>query len=223
MIDKKTADEHGIDSLADLQDPDVAALFDKDGDGRADMAACPPSWYCSQIIEHQLEAYGLADRVHPSTATYPAAMADALGRYRSGEPVLFYTWTPSWVVGLLKPGEDAVWLEVPEPALPDEQQQFEDDTTVEGVEGCVADPCLMGWPANDIQPVANSEFLEANPAATKLLEVMRIPLADIAAQNAKMYEGEDSEENLARHAEAWIAENREQFDRWLEAARAAAS
>jgi glycine betaine/proline transport system substrate-binding protein len=29
MIDKKTADAHGIDSLADLEDPEVAALFDQ--------------------------------------------------------------------------------------------------------------------------------------------------------------------------------------------------
>ena len=221
MIDKRSADEHGITNLADLGDPDVAALFDSDGDGRADMAACPPGWYCSEIIEHQLDAYGLADRVHPSSATYAAAMADTLARWRNGDPVLFYTWTPSWVIGFLKPGEDAVWLEVPEPALPDEQQMFEDDTTVEGVEGCVADPCLMGWPANDIQPVANSAFLEANPAARKLFEVMRIPLEDIAAQNALMFEGEDSEEDLARHADGWIAENREQFEQWLEEARAA--
>ncbi len=223
MIDKRTAEEHGITNLGDLEDPEIAALFDADGDGDADMAACPPSWYCSQIIDHQLEAYGLADIVDRSTATYPAAMADALARFENGEPVLFYTWTPSWVIGTLEPGEDVVWIEVPHPSLPDEQAQYEDLTTVEGVEGCVNDPCAMGWPGNDIQPVANREFLEENPAVRKLFEVASIPLEDIAAQNARMFEGEDSEEELQRHAEEWIEANREQFDAWLEEARGAAS
>lgn len=223
MIDKKTADERGIDNLGDLQDPEVAAVFDGDGDGKADLYSCPPDWYCSEIIEHQLEAYDLESTVSPSSAAYNAAMADAMGRVRTGEPIVFYTWTPSWVVGLLKPGEDVVWIEVPFPALPDEQKQFEDATMVEGVTGCVNDPCEMGWPANDIRAVANTEFLEENPAARKLFEVMRIPLEDIAAQNAKMFEGEDSEEDLKRHAEEWIEANREQFDAWLEEARAAAS
>jgi glycine betaine/proline transport system substrate-binding protein len=126
-------------------------------------------------------------------------------------------------VALLKPGEDVVWIEVPFPALPPDQEQFADATVVEGVEGCVADSCEMGWPGNDIRPVANNEFLEENPAARKLLEVMEIPLDDIFAQNALMYQGEDSEEDIERHAEEWIAENREQVDQWLEEARAAAS
>ena len=144
-----------------------------------------------------------------------------MARYQQGDPILFYTWTPNWTVGMLKPGEDVVWIQVPFASLPESQAAFEDATVVEGVPGCVADPCEMGWPANDIRPVANSAFLEDNPAARKLLEVMEIPLDDIFAQNAKMFDGEDSDEDLARHADAWIESNREQFDGWLEEARGA--
>src|SRR5699024_5035672 len=91
------------------------------------------------------------------------------------------------------------------------------------VTGCVADPCNMGWPANDIRAVANSAFLDENPAVRALLEEAEIPIEDIFAQNALMNEGEDSEEDLQRHAEEWIGENQETFDAWLEAARAAAN
>ncbi|MGH6945008.1 MAG: glycine betaine ABC transporter substrate-binding protein, partial [Geminicoccaceae bacterium] len=168
-------------------------------------------------------AYDWGDDFNAIKAGYAASMADAVGRYRNGEPIFFYTWTPNWTVGILKPGEDVVWIEVPFPSLPEAQKQFEDETTVAGVKGCVADPCHMGWPANDIRPVVNTEFLEDNPAAKKLFEVMSIPLGDIFAQNAKMFEGEDSEEDLERQAEQWIADHREEFDGWLEAARKAAA
>ena len=223
LIDKATAEEHGIDNLEDLKDPDTAALFDADGDGKADLVACPPGWGCELVIEHQMDAYELRDHVSTIKASYSASMADAMARYQQGEPILFYTWTPNWTVGMLTPGEDVVWIEVPFASLPEEQKEFEDQTTVEGVTGCVDDPCDMGWPANDIRPVANSQFLEENPAVRKLLEVASIPLDDIFAQNARMFEGEDSEADLERHAEEWIANNRDQVDQWLEEARAAAS
>ena len=223
LIDKATAEEHDITNLEDLKDPEIAKLFDADGDGQADMVACPPGWGCELVIEHQMDAYELREQVETIKASYSASMADAMARYQQGEPILFYTWTPNWTVGMLKPGEDVVWIEVPFPSLPEAQAQFEDQTTVENVIGCVDDPCEMGWPANDIRPVANSAFLEENPAARRLFEVVAIPLEDIFAQNARMFEGEDSEEDLERHAEEWIAANRDQFDQWLEEARAAAS
>jgi glycine betaine/proline transport system substrate-binding protein len=140
-------------------------------------------------------------------------MADALGRYRQGDPILFYTWVPNWTVGILQPGEDVVWIEMPNAT---------EDTTVAGVEGCVNDPCALGWQANDIRPVANNDFLNENPAIRAVLEEARIPLDDIFAQNAKMNEGEDSPEDIQRHASEWIANNQDLVDGWLEAGRQAA-
>jgi glycine betaine/proline transport system substrate-binding protein len=222
LVDKESADEMGITNLEDFKKDDVKQAFDADGDGKADMVACPPGWGCELVIEHHMDAYGLRDHINTIKASYSASMADAMARYQQGEPILFYTWTPNWTVGMLAPGEDVVWIEVPEPNLPEAQKQFEDQTTVEGVTGCVEDPCEMGWPANDIRPVVNSAFLEENPAAGKLFEVVQIPLDAIFEQNAKMFEGDDSEEDLERHAEEWIEANRDQVDGWLEEARSAA-
>ena len=75
---------------------------------------------------------------------------------------------------------------------------------------------------NDIIVVKNVKFLEANPVAATLFELVEIPLDDIAAQNALMASGEDSEEDIRLHAEDWIETHRDQVDLWLDAARAAA-
>ena len=76
---------------------------------------------------------------------------------------------------------------------------------------------------NHIRAVANSNFLDRNPDIQALLEVVAIPLADIAAQNAKMAEaGEYSEADVEADAQAWIAANRAQVDDWLATARRAA-
>jgi glycine betaine/proline transport system substrate-binding protein len=150
-------------------------------------------------------------------------MADAIGRYQNGQPIFFYTWTPNWTVGTLKPGEDVVWLQLRETMLPEDQRDLADETTVDDLAGCRGpQPCNLGWPVNDIRPVANSDFLGDNPAVAALLRNVRIPIEDIFVQNAKMNAGEDSPEDLQRQAAAWIDAHRGQVDRWLKTAREAA-
>lgn len=221
LVDRATAERLEITNLEDFKREEVKQAFDTDGDGKAEMVACPPGWGCEEVISHHLDVYDLRDHVDPIKAEYSASMADAIARFESGEPVFFYTWTPNWTVGTLTPGEDVVWIEVPFPSLPAGQEQYEDSTTVEGVAGCVNDPCAMGWPANDIRAVVNNEFLENNPAAKRLFEIVEIPLGDIFAQNARMHAGEDSEADIRRHAAEWIEENRDLFDGWVQEARAA--
>jgi glycine betaine/proline transport system substrate-binding protein len=80
----------------------------------------------------------------------------------------------------------------------------------------------MGFPGNDIDVVANIEFLDNNPAAAKLFEVMSIPLADIFAQNARMNNGEDSQPDIDRHAQEWADDHQDLWDSWLDQARQAA-
>ena len=73
---------------------------------------------------------------------------------------------------------------------------------------------------NDIRAVANTEFLEENPAVERLLESVEIPLQDIADQNARMArESEYSEAMVRADAADWIATNRALVDGWLETAR----
>ena len=222
LVDKKTADKYDITSLEDFKKESIRKLFDTDGNGKADLVACPPGWGCEKVIAHQLDAYNLRNDIDPIKAGYAASMADALARYKNGNPIFFYTWTPNWTVGVLKPGKDVVWIEVDHPDLPADQKDLEDKTTISGVTGCVHDPCAMGWPANDIRPVANRKFLAENPAVWRLLEEVRVPIQDIFAQNAKMNAGADSQEDIERQAKDWIAHNREMVDAWLDSARKAA-
>lgn len=216
LVDKATAEELDITSLEDFKRDEVKEAFDRNGDGLADFVACPPGWGCEVNIEHHLDAYGLREHVNPIKAGYSASMADAVAAYESGESIFFYTWTPNWTVNELVPGEDVVWIEVPEVDLPEDLMHFADAATMEGVEGCVSDPCTLGFPANDIVPVVNSAFLEDNAAVRALLEEVSIPLTDIFEQNAAMQEGDD---DIEAQATAWIEENRDQVDEWLQAAR----
>ena len=216
FVDRVTAEAHGITNLGDLADPRIAALFDVDGDGRADLVGCEAGWACAKIIDHHLGAYGLSATVEQVQGDYSPRIAETITRYHAGAPVLYYTWTPNWTVGELVPGRDVVWLETPFPSLPPGQVSFLDQTTIPGIPGCANDPCQVGWPPNDIRAVANSGFLEANPSVRRLLEQVVIPLDDISAQNALMVEDEGDPGDIRRHAREWVAANEAAVNRWIE-------
>ena len=214
LIDKKTADEHGITNIGQLADPEIAKLFDNDGDGKADLTGCTPGWGCEQVIEHQLDAFDLRDNVTHNQGSYSAIIADTITRYENGESILYYTWTPYWVSGVLVPGKDVTWLQVPHSSLPGERAD---------VDTALPDGSNYGFQANNQRIIANREFAEANPAAAKLFEIMELSANDISAQNLLMRNGQDSEADIERHADAWISAHKGQWDAWLNEARGAAT
>lgn len=213
MIDKKTADEHKITSIADLQKPEIAKLFDADGDGKADLTGCNPGWGCELIIAHQMKAYDLSKTVSNNQGSYFALMADTIARYKQGKPILYYTWVPQWISGVLVEGKDVVWLTVPRTDLPGGKNDT--NTTFNGKN--------LGFAVDSVRAVLNKEFAEKNPVAVKFLSEMQISTDDESAQNLKMHNGEKSAADITRHAAEWIAAHRAKYDGWLADARAAAN
>lgn len=213
LIDKKTADAHQITNVSQLQKPEIAKLFDTDGDGKADLTGCTPGWGCEAVIEHHLTAYKLRDTVTHKQGSYAALMADTITRFKSSKPVLYYTWTPYWVSNVLKPGQDVVWLEVPFSSLPGEQAKI--DTKLQNGKN-------YGFVVNNQQIIANKAWAEKNPAAAKLFEVMQLPIGDINAQNFMMSQGQNKPADINRHSDGWIKAHQKTFDSWIEQALKAA-
>lgn len=214
LIDRVTAEELDITSMADLARPEIAEAFDHDGDGRADLYGCDEGWGCHRTITEHLVQHGWSDAIKQVSGVYGELVEEVRDRIDAGHPTLFYTWTPNWTVAVLEPGVDVVWLEVP--ALPGEDPP----RPVYDLEGCAAaDPCQLGWEVNDIQAVANTRFLEEHPPIRRLLEVVKIPLDDLTEQHARMADVDHySDEQVERDAAAWIDQNRDLVDRWLRAA-----
>jgi len=208
----KSAYDAGVQNLGDLKKPEVAKMFDADGDGLADLAGCVPGWGCERVIEHQLTEFGLRDTVAHNQGEYNAIIADTIARQANGENILFYTWTPNWVAGVLVPGENVEFLSVPYSSLPDGVKA---NTEFEGKD--------LGFAVDSIRVIATDAFLEANPAAAKLFEVASIDINDVSIQNKKISDGEDSSEDIDRHVDEWISANRTAYDGWLVAARDAAN
>ena len=213
LVDKKTADKHNVTSVGQLKDPAIAKLFDANGDGKADLAGCTPGWGCERVIEHHMDAYDMRKTVTHNQGSYFPLIADTISRYKAGKSILYYTWTPLWVSGVLVPGKDVTWLTVPFTSLPDERT--EKDTTL-------PDGRNLGFAVNTVRVIANKKFLKDNPAAKRFLELAAISIDDVNAENLLNRNGEKSEKDIKRHAKEWVAKNRAEFDRWIKEALKAA-
>ena len=210
LIDKATAEKYKITNIDQLRDPAIAALFDHDGDGKADLTGCDPGWGSEAMIEHHLDGYQLRATVKHVQGSYSALIADTIGRFKRGEPILYYTWTPYWVSSVLVPGKDVVWLQVPFSSNP------------QNANTRLGDGSDYGFSVNTTRIVANRAWAEHNPAEVKLFEVMRLPIADINAQNDRLRTGENSQADIARHTAGWIKFHQQLFDSWIAQAKAAA-
>ena len=241
LVTKSFADEYGVYTLDDLNaDADALAAFDATdpvpGNGIADIFGCPESWTCDNIITNQILFSGW-DNINQVIAGYDAMFAQAVDSANEGVPMVAYTWTPSAYITQLRPGDNVYWIGVGE---------ILDDSNPSGTEGgeqhsqrgadgsggyaaigpdqcpSAADNadglCPIGWVAADILVTASNDFLDANPAAAKLLEVVKLSVIEVSLANVEQDEGA-APGDLATD---WIVNNRDTVDAWLDAARAAA-
>ena len=137
-------------------------------------------------------------------------MADTIARFETGNPILYFTWTPYWVSGALVPGVDVEWLDVPHTSLPDGVVA---ETTFDGKN--------LGFAVDNMYVLTTDKFLADNPAAAALLAAVKIDINDVSAQNKLMADGQANSDDIDKHVADWIAAHQADYDAWLAAARAA--
>lgn len=227
LINKDVVADYGITSLQQVNDtPDLAELFDSDGDGVAEIYGCPDDFTCDNIIDEMIEFNGWDNLVQVKD-DYSTMVNQSAEKVDAGTPVLQYTWSPSGYLTMLRPGDNVLWLNLGGQELVldgsiTSEFDFNDAEPAQLGAACTGEPCWLGWVPADIRVTANNEFLDANPAARALFEQVQLKVLDVALANVKYDSGETTDQDLARHAQTWITENRETVDGWLNAARAQA-
>ena len=230
LTNKSLVDEHGIKTLDQIVgDPDLVAIYDAGdstpGDGVIQILGCPEGWGCRVTIEETIQIAGWDNVEQVEIGAYDAVIGEAYARSQDGTPFIVYTWAPSAYVANLIPGVDAMWLSQEESTIHD--GSITPTLNQQGPpaalgDSCTNDPCVLTFVAADIRVTAGNDFLEANSAAAKLFELVKISPVDVALENVAYDGGENTTDDVNRHAAEWIAGNRDAVDGWLAAARAAA-
>lgn len=226
VITKSIVDAEGITSLKQINDdPALVALFDWDGNGKANVNGCPEDWTCDDIAQATIDRNGWTN-LEQTKAGYDGMVADTLARVNDGLPAIQYTWSPSGYLAQLIPGENVMWLSLG-------GGEYVCDATDPCQEGwnfvaagpaalgdtCTDDPCWLGWESADILITANTEFVDANPSAKTIFELGKISVIDAVNYSVRYNNGENTEDDVKAMAAEWIENNRDAVDEWLDAAR----
>ncbi|MFG0540707.1 ABC transporter substrate-binding protein [Pseudomonas sp. YQ_5] len=96
---KLEAKAPGLTSVADLGK--YASVFkDQEEPSKGRFYNCPAGWTCERDNTRMLKEYGLeSSYTNFRPGTGPALDAAVLSSYKRGEPILFYYWTPTPLMG----------------------------------------------------------------------------------------------------------------------------
>ncbi len=189
-----------LDSVEDLKDPDVQALFAQaDSGGKAVLIGCLAGWACRAVNEGQIEAYGLSDIVELRDPGTTGALNAAIeGAYLKEEPVLFYYWGPTQLADSL----DMRVLEQPDPSeCPDNDPKF----------GCE-------FPTAEILVAMNTETASVAPDLIPFFRNWEWALAQQGAAETWYSENKEnytSDEEARLATAAWFLKNNDIWKDWV--------
>ena len=191
-----------VSSVEDLAKPEIAAMFDKDGNGKGEYWAGDAGWNSTKMWQIKFKSYGLDELWEPEIlpdATFKAQLKTAVQRE---QPILFYYWTPEWVHAAYEISPIA------EPARTDgcENVNLDNEDWLEVSEFSCA--------SNDAEIfVAYSKSLEErNPPVAKFLSQMQLDPSVVNEWILKIGRDELDPRDVA---EDWVANNMDVVNGWI--------
>lgn len=128
-VDKATADANNIRAITDLTDPDKAAVFDTDGDGKGEIWIGAPGWASTNVEKIRAKSYGYDQTLTLTEFDETLAYANLDNAIKAGKPWVGFCYTPHYVFVLhdlqvleeppydaskwqvIQPTDDPAWLD----------------------------------------------------------------------------------------------------------------
>jgi len=90
-------DKHNIRKVGDLASPEIAKLFDTDGDGKGEWWPGAVGWEATNHSEVRAKSYGFAPYFTSTTVEQPVFLTQLDAAMTKQEPIVFYYWEPEWI------------------------------------------------------------------------------------------------------------------------------
>ncbi len=203
-VDKATADANGITSIDDLTNPDIAAIFDKDGDGMGEVWIGAPGWASTNVEKIRAKSYGYDQTFTLTEIDETVAYGELGNAITAGDAWVGFCYTPHYVFAL----HDMVVLEEPpyDPAKWNVTQPTDSATWLEDSSAAVA------WDSAYLHIHYAKELEEAFPSVATLMSNIALDTEAVSAMTFALVI--DGEEPLA-YAQKWVAENEDAVLGWL--------
>ena len=191
-----------VSSVEDMKDPEIAAMFDKDGNGKGEYWAGDAGWKSTRMWQVKFKSYGLSDlweaEIIPD-ATFKAQLKTAVQRE---QPILFYYWTPEWVHAAY----DITAIEEPPRTEGCEQLNLDAEDWLETSEiTCVSENA-------EIYVAYSKSLEERNPPVAKFLSQIKLDPATVNQWILQIGRDELDPQDVA---EEWVANNMDTVNAWI--------
>lgn len=203
-VTKYTADEHGVSKISDLTDPDIAKLFDTDGDGLGEIWIGAPGWASTNVEKIRAKSYGYSETMNLKEMDETLALAEVDNAVVQKKPIVFFCYTPHHMFAL----HDLVILKEPEydAAKWNVIQPTDDPNWLEKSSAPVA------WDLAYLHIHYASALETAQPEVASLLSKVKLDTDTVSKMTfALVVEKQDPLE----YAKAWVAENGDMVEKWL--------
>jgi len=192
-----------VKSFDDLAKPEIAAMFDKDGNGKGEYWAGDAGWKSTKMWQVKFKSYGLTDLWEPEIVSDATFKAQLKAAYTAGKPLVFYYWTPEWVHAAydISPLDEPAFTEGCMDMKLDQEDWLEASTF-----GCKSEDAMVY--------VAYSKSLEQrNPAAAKFLSRIKLDPAVVNEWILKIGRDKEDPQDVA---EDWVAANLDTVNAWIQ-------
>lgn len=203
-VDQATADEHGITSIDQLTDPDIAAIFDSDGDGQGELWIGAPGWASTNVEKVRAKSYGYDQTFELTEIDETVAYANLDNAIKAGDPWVGFCYTPHYVFAL----HDMQVLEEPayDAAKWNVLQPTDDPDWLEKSEAGVA------WDKAYLHVHYAKELQDSHPEVARFLGNVKLTTDQVSEMTYALVI--DGEEPLA-YAEKWVAEHEDAVLTWM--------
>jgi len=203
-VTKHTADEHGISKLSDLTDPDMAALFDTDGNGKGEIWIGASGWASTNVEKIRAKSYGYDETMDLKEMDETLALAEVDNAVTQKKPIVFFCYTPHHMFAL----HELVILKEPEydAAKWNVIQPTDDPDWLEKSSAPVA------WDLAYLHIHYASALESSHPEAASVLSKVKLDTDTVSKMTyALVVEKQDP----ADYAKQWVADNASTVENWL--------
>ncbi len=203
-VTKYTADEHGVSKISDLTDPDIAKLFDTDGDGLGEIWIGAPGWASTIVEKVRAKSYGYSETMNLKELDETLALAEVDNAVVQKKPIVFFCYTPHHMFAL----HELVILKEPEfdAAKWNVIQPTDDPDWLEKSSAPVA------WDLAYLHIHYASALETDQPEVASLLSKVKL---DTEAVNQMTYALVVEKQDPLEFAKKWVAENSDMVEKWL--------
>jgi len=201
---RETVAATGLRRVSDLTDPQTAARFDTDGDGKGEMWIGNASWSSTRVERVRARSYGYDETMMLVTAPEDMAMASVAAAVATGSPIVFYCYAPHYLFRL----HDIVQLDEPEHD-PDTWRivQPEQDRAWLAVSRA-----RSAWEPSNFHVAYATEFARYNPDLAAFLDRISLTEDDAEAMSYAVLVERKAPEDVAA---AFVEDNSERIEEWV--------